>query len=91
MGAQSQSYLAIINQAPHPNAAKLFIRFITSEEGRKPWAKYGTYFPDSTYEVPEGQKTLTEIMSMTWFIEEQYAYDNLVQARDFYMLNLAKP
>ncbi len=91
IGAQSQSYLAVINQAPHPNAAKLFIRFITSEEGRDPWAKFGTYFPDSTYEVPEGQKTLDEIFTMTWFIEEKYAYDNLVQARDFYLLNLGKP
>lgn len=91
LGAQSQSYLAVINQAPHPNAAKLFIRFITSEDGRKPWAKFGTYFPDSTYEVPEGQKTLEEIFGMTWFIEEQFAYDNMVQARDFYLLNLGTP
>ena len=90
LGAQSQSYLAIINQAPHPNAAKLFIRFITSEEGRKPWAKFGTYFPDPTYEVPEGMKTLDEIFTMTWFVAEKFAYDNLVQARDFYLLNLGK-
>ena len=87
-GVQSQSYSAIMNQAPHPNAAKLFIKFITSEEGRDPWAKYGTYFPDPTYVVPEGQKTLEEVMQQTWFIPEQFAYDNLVQARDFYLLNL---
>jgi iron(III) transport system substrate-binding protein len=91
LGAQSQSYLAVINQAPHPNAAKLFIKFISSEEGRDPWAKFGTYFPDSTYEVPEGMKTLDEIFGMTWFIDEQYAYDNMVQARDFYLLNLGTP
>lgn len=90
VGIQSQSYVGIINQAPHPNAAKLWIKYITSEEGRKPWAKFGTFFPDSTYEVPEGQKTLDEIFSMTWFIEEQFAYDNMIQARDFYLLNLGK-
>jgi iron(III) transport system substrate-binding protein len=90
-GVQSQSYLGIVNQAPHPNAAKLFLRFITSEEGRDPWAKFGTYFADTTYEVPEGQKTLAEIQEITWFIAEQYAYDNLVQARDFYLLNLGQP
>lgn len=90
VGIQSQSYVGVINQAPHPNAAKLWIKYITSEEGRKPWAKFGTFFPDSTYEVPEGQKTLDEIFSMTWFIEEQYAYDNMIQARDFYLLNLGK-
>jgi iron(III) transport system substrate-binding protein len=90
-GIQSQSYLGILNQAPHPNAAKLFLKFITSEEGRDPWAKYGTYFADPTYEVPEGQKTLAEVMKLTWFIAEQYAYDHLVQARDDYLLNLTAP
>lgn len=90
MGIQSQSYAGVINQAPHPNAAKLWIKYITSEDGRKPWAKFGTYFPDSTYVVPEGQKTLDEIFSMTWFISEQYAYDNMIIARDFYLTNLGQ-
>jgi iron(III) transport system substrate-binding protein len=90
-GVQTQSYLGIMNQATHPNAAKLFIKFITSEEGRDPWAKFGTYFADSTYEVPEGMKTLDEIRQLTWLMNEQYAYDNLVQARDFYLLNLGTP
>lgn len=90
VGIQSQSYVGIINQAPHPNAAKLWIKFVTSPEGRDPWAKFGTYFPDSTYVVPEGQKTLQEIFDMTWFIAEQYAYDHMIEARDFYLLNLSK-
>lgn len=90
VGIQSQSYVGIINQAPHPNAAKLWIKYVTSEEGRDPWAKFGTFFPDSTYVVPEGMKTLDEIFSMTWFINEQYAYDNMIQARDFYLINLSK-
>jgi iron(III) transport system substrate-binding protein len=90
VGIQSQSYAGIINQAPHPNAAKLWIKYITSAEGRDPWAKFGTYFPDSTYEVPEGQKTLDEIFGMTWFIAEQYAYDHMIEARDFYLVNLGK-
>lgn len=90
MGVQSQSYVGIINQAPHPNAAKLWIKYITSPDGRKPWAKFGTYFPDSTYEVPEGQIPLDEMFKMTWFIAEQYAYDHMLEARDFYLLNLGK-
>jgi iron(III) transport system substrate-binding protein len=90
LGVQSQSYVGIINQAPHPNAAKLWIKFVTSPEGRDPWAKFGTYFPDSTYEVPEGQKPLEEMFDITWFISEQYAYDHMLEARDFYLLNLGK-
>ena len=90
LGVQSQSYVGIINQAPHPNAAKLWIKFVTSPDGRKPWAKFGTYFPDSTYEVPEGMKPLQEMFDVTWFIAEQYAYDHMLEARDFYLLNLGK-
>lgn len=90
VGIQSQSYVGILNQAPHPNAAKLWIKFVTSPDGRDPWAKFGTFFPDETYEVPEGQKTLKEIFDATWFIAEQYAYDHMIEARDFYLLNLKK-
>ena len=70
--------------------AKLWIKFVTSPDGRDPWAKFGTYFPDSTYEVPEGQKPLQEMFDVTWFISEQYAYDHMLEARDFYLLNLGK-
>ena len=90
LGIQSQSYLGIINQAPHPNAAKLWIKFVMGPDGRDPWAKFGTYFTDSTYVVPEGQKPLDEMMSMTWFIDEQYAYDHMLEGRDFYLINLGK-
>jgi len=27
---------------------------------------------------------------VTWFISEQYAYDHMLEARDFYLLNLGK-
>jgi iron(III) transport system substrate-binding protein len=86
-GVQSQSYLGIMNQSTHPNAAKLFINFVMNE-GKDPWAKFGTYFSLSDYEVPEGQLTLEEIRNATWLIAEQYAYEKLVQARDFYLLIL---
>lgn len=87
-GTLSRSCLAIINLAPHPNAAKLFIRFITSDEGRKPWAKFGRYFTDSSYQVPAGQMNFEEILKVTWFTEDQFAYDNMIQALDLYLLNL---
>jgi iron(III) transport system substrate-binding protein len=88
VGIQSQSYIGILNQAPHPNAAKLWVRFILSPDGQDPWGKFGTYFTTSDYVVPEGQKTLDEMMGMSWFIDEQYAYDHMVEGRDFYLINL---
>lgn len=91
LGIQNTNYLGIINLAPHPNAAKLFIRFITSEENRNTWITFGHYFPDSTYVVPESQKSLDEILEVTWFIEEQFTYDQMIQTLDFYLLNMSAP
>lgn len=91
LGVQSQSYLAVINLAPHPNATKLFVRFITSEEGRKPWESFGSYITDSTYQVPEGQMDMKDMLAITWFVDDQFAYDNMIYARDFYFLNLSSP
>ena len=35
------SYLGIAKQAPHPNAAKLYIDFAMSAEGQQLWASFG--------------------------------------------------
>ena len=45
MGVRTQSYVGIMNQAPHPNAAKLWIRFILTPDGAKPWMSIGNYLP----------------------------------------------
>ena len=42
-GILKSNYLAIANNAPHPNAAKLFIKFALSQEGFEPWNKMGIY------------------------------------------------
>ena len=91
LGVQSQSYLANINLAPHPNPAKLFMHFITSEEGRKPWECFGSYITDSTYQVSEGKMDMKDMLAVTWFVDDQFAYDNMIYARDFYFLNLSNP
>ena len=51
-GLQSASYMAVINRAPHPNAAKLFINYVSNTtEGFAPWNTMGSYSPRS--DVPE--------------------------------------
>ena len=39
---------------------------------------------------PKARRPWMKSSQVTWFIEEQYAYDNMIQARDFYLLNLGK-
>jgi iron(III) transport system substrate-binding protein len=90
MGVITQSYLGILNQAPHPNAAKLFIRFILTEEGADPWMKIGNYLPRTDIPAPEGAKPFEELQKITYVFDDGYVYDNIIQARDFYLLNLAK-
>lgn len=36
------SYLGVAKQAPHPNAAKLFVDFAVSAEGQQLWANFGS-------------------------------------------------
>lgn len=90
MGVQTQTYVGIINQAPHPNAAKLWLRFILSEEGAAPWMKIGNYLPRTDIPAPEGAKALEEVSKITWTFDDGYVYNNIVQARDFYLLNLSQ-
>lgn len=90
VGVQTQAYLGIMNQAPHPNAAKMFIRFILTEEGADPWMKIGNYLPRTDIPAPEGALPLDEIRKITWVFEDGYVYDNIIQARDFYLLNLSQ-
>lgn len=89
MGVRTQTYTGIMNQAPHPNAAKLWIRFILSPEGAKPWMGIGNYLPRTDIAAAEGAMPIDEISQITWSFEDGYVYDNIVAARDFYLLNLS--
>jgi iron(III) transport system substrate-binding protein len=87
---QTQNYLGILNQAPHPNAAKLWLRFILNE-GAKPWSGIGNYSPRSDVTVVEGALPFDKVRSLSWSFNDQYVFDNIIQARDFYLLNLGQP
>jgi len=90
MGVRTQTYVGIMNQAPHPNAAKMWIRFLLTEEGSDPWMKIGNYNPRSDIPVAEGAKSLEELAKITWTFDDGYVYDNITQAKDFYLLNLGQ-
>ncbi|HPX95415.1 MAG TPA: ABC transporter substrate-binding protein [Brevefilum fermentans] len=89
-GIAKQSYIGILNQAPHPNAAKLWIKFITTEEGSKPWYKMGTYMPNPNMPPPKDSLPYEVVIGSTWPFDDGYVYDNIIYARDFYLINLGK-
>ncbi len=89
-GVATQSYIGILNQARHPNAAKLWIKFITTLEGSKPWYKMGTYLPNPTYDPPKDSLPFDIVIGSTWPFNDGFVWDNIIQARDFYLINLGR-
>lgn len=88
MGVQTATYLAIANRAPHPNAAKLFINFITSTEGFAPWNVIGDYNPRTDVESPKGAIPYSELGKVVWTIDESAVYKTISKVRDFYAVNI---
>jgi len=89
VGILKATYAAIANNATHPNAAKLFIRFLLSEEGFDPWNKMGAYPPVEGIPVAEGMPPRDEIK--LWPSDDLFAYQNLSQIRDFWAISLLAP
>jgi len=90
-GLQSASYMAVINRAQHPNAAKLFINYISNvPEGFAPWNTMGSYSPRSDWEAVKGAIPYKEVAPQLWPIDEATVYKSITKFRDFYALNLLK-
>lgn len=89
VGILKSSYLGIANNAPHPNAAKLFIKFALTEEGFDPWNKFGAYPGAEGLPVAEGMPPRDEIK--LWPSNDLFAYQYMSPVRDFWALNLLAP
>lgn len=90
-GLQSSSYLAIANQAPHPNAAKLFIKFLsTTPEAFAPWNTMGSYSTRTDWPAVKGAIPFKELAPSLWPVDEAAIYKTITKVRDFYAVNLLK-
>jgi iron(III) transport system substrate-binding protein len=89
MGILKANYLAIANNAPHPNAAKLFIKFALSQEGFDPWNKIGTYPAVEGLTAAEGMPPRDEVK--LWPSDDLFGYENASQIRDFWAISLLAP
>ncbi len=89
VGILKATYLGIANNAPHPNAAKLFIKFALSEEGFDPWNKMGAYPGVEGLELAEGMPTRDSIV--LWPSDDLFGYQNLSKVRDFWAVSLLAP
>jgi iron(III) transport system substrate-binding protein len=88
MGIFKTSFLGIANNAPHPNAAKLFIRFILSEAGFEPWNEIGTWPAAEGLPVFEGNIPIAELLPQVWEMDPIFDWENVSKVRDFWAASL---
>jgi len=88
MGVFKTSFMGIATNAPHPNAAKLFIRFILTEEGFDPWNKLGTYPAAEGIPVNEDNLPLDQLMPQVWEMDPVFDWDNVSKVRDFWAASM---
>jgi iron(III) transport system substrate-binding protein len=91
LGLMGATYMAVINRATHPNAAKLFINYVSNDkEGFAPWNTMGSYSPRSDWEAAKGAIPYKEMKTQLWPVDEALVYKTITKYRDFYALNVLK-
>jgi len=85
VGTSGMTQLGIANNAPHPNAAKLYIRFSLTQEGREPWNVLGDWPARTDIPAPEGAPAFSE--AGLWPDDGLLMYQIGSQVRDFWTLN----
>jgi iron(III) transport system substrate-binding protein len=92
MGILKTNYLAVANHAPHPNAAKLFIKFALTPEGYKPWNALGTYPAVLGWPLPEGAIPLADVLGgKGWLMNPVYDWQWAAKVRDFWAVSMLTP
>ena len=92
VGLVKTTYLAIANMAPHPNAAKLFLKFVlTTDAGMKPWFVTGTYPGNVNIAAPEGMPPLASLVGKAFFMDPVFDWNNVSKVRDFWAISLLAP
>ncbi len=87
VGITYPALLGMANRAPHPNAAKLMIRWMMGDEkggqGYAPYYVEGDYPSRSDVPLPEGLIPIKELG--VWQIDPKWLYDNGLEVRDYWI------
>lgn len=89
VGTTNMTFLGIARNAPHPNAAKLYVRFGLTVEGREPWNVLGNWPGRSDIDPPEGAPPFSE--ASLWPQNDISVYEQASFVRDFWTLNALAP
>ena len=94
IGFTEETALAIANQAPHPNAAKLLIKWMEGDakggQGFTPFYVPGDYSTRKDVPPPTGAKPWGDVQKFVWSgaTDISYSYNNSIKVRDFWLANL---
>lgn len=87
VGVLQPAFVGIVNQAPHPNAAKLLIKFMMGDKegglGLQPWHVPGNYSVRTDVVTPAGAKPLSELNC--WMPDFEYVYYHTAEFFDFWL------
>ena len=88
-GMTKRNYIIMANKAPHPNAAKLLIRWLIGDElggaGFKPWFVPAQWSSRRDVKPPETDVRLDDLGKNTWYIDYQFVYEQGLEVRDFWL------
>ena len=77
-------YALLVKDAKHPNAAKLFIEFLLTQEGLAPWQNdIGTYSSNPDLKPAKGDKPLSEWAKVTITDDPQYIFEHRAEVEEF--------
>jgi iron(III) transport system substrate-binding protein len=87
-GTYKGNYLLMANKAPHPNAAKLLIRYMLGDasggKGMKPFHVEGQWASRSDVKS-KVNKSLAEVAKLAWSCDVNYVYKEGLKVRDFWL------
>jgi len=90
MGVSTDVIVAIVNKAPHPNAAKLLIRWMMGDEkggqGYAPYFVFGNFPVRKDVPPPKGSKSLSELN--LWPADPEYVWKHGQEVLDFWVTHL---
>jgi iron(III) transport system substrate-binding protein len=89
-GVATGVIVAVVNQAKHPNAAKLLVRWMLGDEkgekGYKPYFVLGNIPTRTDMAAPKGSRPLKDLN--VWAADPKYVWDHGQEVRDFWLSNL---
>jgi len=90
MGVSTDVVVGIVNQAKHPNAAKLLIHWMMGDskggEGYTPYYVLGNFSVRTDVPPPKGSKSLSELK--LWKADANYVWYNGQKVLDFWLAHL---